>query len=83
MHRGEAEDALTIVTGTLSIQAQLIGLVLTCRPPLLSIVLPDGKAVKCDELYEDCHIRIYEHEFLADLYKFELIDFGIILGWTG
>jgi len=29
----------------------------------------------CEELYEDCPLRMYEYEFLADLY-----DFGVILG---
>jgi len=43
------------------------------------VTLPDGKTVKCDELYEDSPIQIYEHEFLVDLYKFKLIDFGVIL----
>jgi len=44
------------------------------------VTLPDRKTVKYDKLYEDCSIQTYEHEFLADLGKFELIDFGVILG---
>jgi len=52
----------------------------THRPPPLSVTLLDGKTVKCDELYEDYLTQIYEHEFLIDLYKFELNDFGVILG---
>ena len=36
--------------------------------------------MSCEELYEGCPLRMYECEFLADLYKFELTDFGIILG---
>jgi len=44
------------------------------------VILPDGKIVSCEELYEDCPIRIYEHEFPANLYMFELTDFGVILG---
>jgi len=32
--------------------------------------------VKCNELYEDCPIWMYEHEFLADIYKLNLTDFG-------
>jgi len=59
---------------------EALGLVPTHRPPLLSVTLPICKTIKCDELYEDCPIQIYEHEFLADLYKFELTDFDIILG---
>jgi len=47
-----------------------LGLVLTQRPPLLSMTLPYGKTVKCDELYKDCPIQKHEHEFLADLYKY-------------
>jgi len=39
------------------------GLVSTYRPPLLSVTLPDGKTVKCDELYRDYPIQMYEHEF--------------------
>jgi len=46
-------------------------LVPTHRPPLLSLTLPDGKIMKCDELYEDFPITMYEHEFQADQYKFE------------
>ena len=34
----------------------------------------------CKELYEGCPIKMYECDFLADLYKFKLTDFGIILG---
>jgi len=44
------------------------------------VALPDGKTVKSDELYEDCPIHMYKHEFLVDLYKFELTDFSVILG---
>ena len=44
------------------------------------MILPDEKTVKCDELYEDFPIQMYEHEFMADLYKFELTDFSVILG---
>ena len=40
----------------------------------------DGKTVTCEVLYKGCPIRMYEYEFLADLYRFELIDFGVILG---
>jgi len=47
---------------------------------LLSAILPDGKTVRCEELYEEFPIRMYTHEFLADLYRFELTDFGVILG---
>jgi len=66
MRKEEAEDAPNIVTGTSSIQAQLIdvlfdsgftpsfiyvklvetlGLVLTHKSSLLSMILPDGKIV--------------------------------------
>jgi len=34
----------------------------------------------CEALYEDCPLRMYECEFLADLYRFELTDFRAILG---
>jgi len=34
----------------------------------------------CEDLYESCPIKMYKCEFLADLYNFELIDFGVILG---
>ena len=46
---------------------ETLGLVPTRTPPLLSMILPDGKTVKCEELYENCPIWIYEHEFLVDL----------------
>jgi len=44
------------------------------------VTLPDGKTIKCEELYEDYPIRMNKYEFLAYLYKFELTDFGVILG---
>ena len=44
------------------------------------MILLDGKTATCEELYEGCHIRMYEYEFLEDLYGFELTDFGVILG---
>jgi len=44
------------------------------------MTLPYGKTVKCDELYGDCPIQMYEHEFLRNVYKFELTNFGVILG---
>ena len=43
-------------------------------------MLPDGKPVSCEELYEGHPVKIYDYEFPANLYKFELTDFGIILG---
>ena len=57
-----------------------LGLTPTRRSSLLSMTLPDGKTVSCEELYGGCPLRMYECEFLADLYKFELTDFGVILG---
>ena len=42
-------------------------------------MLPDGKTVSCEELYEDYSVDMYECKFPANLYKFELTDFGIIL----
>jgi len=59
---------------------ETLGLVPTHKPSLLSVILPDGKTVMGEELYEDCPIRMYEHEFLANLYRFEIIDFRAILG---
>jgi len=59
---------------------ELLGLVPTCKSSLLSVILPDGKTVTCEELYEDYPLKMYEHEFLADLYGFKLTDFGVILG---
>ena len=57
-----------------------LGLIPTRKSPLLSVTLSDGKTVMCEEPYEGCPIRMYECEFLADLYGFELTDFGVILG---
>ena len=57
-----------------------LGLTPTRRSSLLSVTLPDGKTVSCEELYEGCPLRMYECQFLAELYKFELTDFGVILG---
>ena len=44
------------------------------------MILPDGKTVRYKELYENCPIQMYEHEFLTGLYRFELTDFGVIMG---
>jgi len=59
---------------------ETLGLHPTRQPSLLSVMLPDGKTVLCEELYEGFLIKMYECEFPTDLYKFELIDFGVILG---
>jgi len=59
---------------------ETLGLIPTRKSFLLSVILPDGKTVRCEVLYEDCPIRMYELEFLADLYRFGLTDFGVILG---
>jgi len=32
-----------------------------------------------EELFVDCSIQINSHEYFADLYKFELTNFNIIL----
>jgi len=44
------------------------------------VILPNGNTATCEELYEDCLIRMYKHKFLTDLYRFESTDFGVILG---
>ena len=56
-----------------------LALVPTYGPPLLSMTPPNGKIVKCDGLYKNCSIQMYEHVFLVDLYNFELTDFCVIL----
>ena len=53
---------------------------LTSRHSTLGIALPNGKMVNCQELFVDCPILIHNNEFLADLYRFELTEFDIILG---
>jgi len=59
---------------------EILGLNPTQKSSLLSLMLPDGKIVSCEELYEGCPVKMYECEFSADLYRFELTNFGIILG---
>jgi len=59
---------------------ETLELISTRKSSLLSLILPDGKTVRCEELCEDCPIRMYEHGFLVHLYKFELTNFGVILG---
>jgi len=59
---------------------ETLRLVPTHKSSLLSIIFPDEKTVSCEELYENYPIRMYEHVFLADLYRFELTDFGVIVG---
>ena len=53
---------------------------LMSRHSMLSIALPDGKMMNVQELFIDCPILIHSHDFLADLYRFELTEFDIILG---
>ena len=53
---------------------------LTSRHSILSITLLDEKVVNCKELFISCPILIHRQEFLANLYKFELIEFNVILG---
>ena len=48
-----------------------LGQVSTRKSSLLFVILPDWKTIRCEELHENCPIRMYEHEFLADLYRFE------------
>ena len=59
---------------------EMLWLVSMSRYSLLSITLLDGKVVDYRNLYIDCPIVIHGHGFLADLYKFELIEFDLILG---
>jgi len=59
---------------------KILGLLSASDPALLNIALPDGKAVHCKELYIDCPIQIQGHNFLADLYGFDLTKFDVILG---
>jgi len=58
---------------------ETLGRTPTRKSSLLSVILPYGKTVTCKELYEGCPIRMYGCEFLVNLYRFELTDFGIIL----
>ena len=62
---------------------EILGLVPTSKPHLLSVTLPNRKTLKFDELYKDCPIQMYEHVFLRDLYKFKLTNFSVILEWNG
>jgi len=58
---------------------ETLGLIPTQKSSLLFVIVLDRKTVTCEELYEGCPIRMYECEFLADLYRFGLTDFGFIL----
>ena len=57
-----------------------LGLASTNKFSLLSLILPNGKTVMYEDLYKDCPLRMYEYEFMADLYGFDQTDFGVILG---
>ena len=59
---------------------ETLGLNPTHKSSSLFVTLPDGKTVSCEELYEGCPLRMYECELLADLYKFQLTNFVVILG---
>ena len=56
---------------------------LISRHSMLSVALPKGKMVNCQELFVDCPVLIHGCELLDDLYRFELIEFDIILVWIG
>ena len=59
---------------------ETLGLHPTRQSSLLFVMFLDGKTVSCVELYEGSPIKMYECEFPADLYKFELTNFVVILG---
>ena len=59
---------------------ETLGLDPAQKSSLLTVMLPNGKTVLCEELYEGYHVKMYECEFPMNLYKFDLTDFGIILG---
>jgi len=59
---------------------ETLWLVVTYRYSLSSIALSDGKVMSCRELFIDLPILIHGHDFLLNLYKFELTQFDIILG---
>jgi len=50
------------------------------RQSLLNIALLDRKMVNFQELFIDYSILIQGQDFLANLYKFELRKFDVILG---
>jgi len=52
---------------------------LTSKHSMLGITLPDVKMVNFQKLFIDSSILIHSHEFLADLYRFEVTEFDIIL----
>jgi len=56
---------------------------LTSRPSILSIAPAKGKMVNCYELFVGCPILVHNHEFVADLYRFESTEFDIILVMLG
>jgi len=60
---------------------ETLGLVPTHKPSLLSVILPNGKTVRCEELYEDFPIRMYEHEFLATYIGSSLLILRSFWGW--
>jgi len=61
---------------------ETLGLTPTCKSSLLPMTLSYGKTVMCKELYEGYPIGMHECEFLADLYGFELTNFGLSWEWT-
>ena len=59
---------------------EMLGLTPTHKSSSLCVTLPNGKTASYKVLYKGCPLRMYECELLTDLYKFELNDFGVILG---
>ena len=60
---------------------ETLGLVPTRKPFLLFVILPHRKTVRCEELYEDFPIRMYEHEFLATYIGSSLLILRSFWGW--
>jgi len=59
---------------------EALRLVPTSRHSLLPVALPNGKRVRCDELYNDWPTQIDVHVLLSDSYKFSLTDIDVFLG---
>ena len=80
MRKEEVEDTPNVVASNFSIKTHHVEILfnssarhsLTPRQSLLNIALSYGKLVNCQELFIDCPILLQGHDFLANLYKFEL-----------
>jgi len=62
---------------------ETLGLDPTQKSSLLTVMLPNGKTVSCEELYEGCPVKMYECKFPATCISSTWQILGLSSEWTG